>query len=172
MLVVPTVGRVPLVLHRPVQGVLKSATFTQDARGAWYIPLVMQVAVVEGPLPPPEPTRAVGVDLGLTDLVVLSDGSHIPAPRYYRRALAKLARLQKQLSRCQGGSANREKLRNQLARLHQRVALLRREFAHRLSAQLVRQYDCICIEDLHVAALAKTKLAKSVYDAGWGLLRQ
>lgn len=172
VLVVPKVGRVPLVLHRPAEGVLKSGTFTQDATGAWYVSLVMEVAVVEGPLLPPDPERAVGVDLGLKDLAVLSDGTHVPAPKQYRHAEKKLARLQRKLSRAQKDSRNRTKLREQVARLHHRVAVQRREFLHRLSARLVRQFDLISIEDLHVSALAKTKLAKSVHDAGWGMLRE
>ncbi|NJN15184.1 MAG: transposase [Oscillochloris sp.] len=122
VLVVPKIGRVPLVLHRPAQGVLKSGTFRQDPTGAWDVSLVMEVAVVEGPLPPPDATFAVGVDLGLKDLAVLSDGSHIAAPKHYRRAEKKLARLQRRLSRTQKASTNRTKLRAAVARLHHRVA--------------------------------------------------
>lgn len=171
-LIVPKAGWVRLMVHRPTEGVLKSGTFTQDVTGAWYVSLVAQVAVAEGVLLPPNPGRAVGIDLGLKDLAVLSDGEHVPAPRWYRRAERKHRRLHKRLARCQKNSANREKARRQLARQHHRVGVQCREFLHRLSARLVQQYDVICIEDLHVSALAKTKLAKSVYDAGWGLLRQ
>lgn len=103
---------------------------------------------------------------------MLSDGTHEVAPKHYRRAERKLRRLQRQLSRCQQGSANRERVRHALARQHLRVANQRRDHLDKLSAALVHRYDLICIEDLHVRGLARTKLAKSVYDAGWGLLRR
>jgi putative transposase len=171
-LLVPKLGPVPLVLHRPTEGELKSASFARDASGAWYVALTYQMPQAEGPLVPPAPERSVGVDLGLRDLAVLSDGSHIAAPRYYRRAERRLRRLQRQLSRCRQGSANRERVRHALARQHQRVTNQRRDHLEKLSAQLVRGHDLVCIGDLNVRGLARTKLAKSVYDAGWGLLRR
>jgi putative transposase len=171
-LLVPKLGAVRLVLHRPVEGELKSATFTCDASGAWYVSLTLHTAVEEGPLERPALERSVGVDLGLRDLAVLSDGTHEVAPKHYRRAERKLRRLQQRLSRCQQGSANRERVRHALARQHLRVANQRRDHLDKLSAALVRRYDLICIEDLHVRGLTRTKLAKSVYDAGWGLRRR
>jgi putative transposase len=170
-LYVPKVGLVKLVLHRPVEGVIKSATFTQDATGAWYVSLVVHFELPDVTPPAPRPERTVGVDLGLKDLAVLSDGERVPAPKHYRRAERKLRRLQRHLSRCQKGSKNREKARQAVARQHLKVANQRRDFLHRLSIRLVRRFDAIAIEDLNVKGVGRTNLAKSVYDAGWAELR-
>lgn len=170
-LIVPKVGPVKLVLHRPLEGTLKSATFKQDATGAWYVTLVVHFELSDTPLTPPRPDHTVGVDVGLKDLAVLSDGSRIPAPKNYRCAERKLRRLQRHLSRCQRNSKNREKARIKVARQHQRVANKRHDFLHKLTSSLVLQHDAICIEDLAVSGLGKTNLSKGVYDAGWGLLR-
>ncbi len=170
-LYVPKVGRVKLVLHRPVEGVVKSATFTQDATGAWYVSLVVHFELPDVAPPPPRPERTVGVDLGLHDLAVLSDGERVPAPKHYRRAERKLRRLQRHLSRCQKGSKNRERARRAVARQHLRVATQRKDHLHKLSTRLVRQFEAICVEDLNVKGLSRTKIAKSVHDAGWGQLR-
>lgn len=116
-LIVPKVGPVRLVLHRPVEGTLKSATFKQDATGAWYVTLVVHFELSDTPLSAPvsdadaQRLRTVGVDLGLHDLAVLSDGRRVPAPRHYRRAERKLKRLQRRLSRAQKGSKKREQVR-------------------------------------------------------------
>jgi putative transposase len=170
-LYVPKVGLVRLVLHRPVEGLVKSATFKQDATGAWYVTLVSHVELSAREPSPPAPERTVGVDLGLKDLTVLSDGTRVPAPQHYRRAEGRLRRLQRHLARCQRGSKGRERARLAVARQHQKVVNQRRDFLHRLSCRLVRQFDAICVEDLAVSGLARTKLSKSVYDAGWSELR-
>ncbi len=168
---IPKVGPVRLVLHRPLNGVVKSATFKQDATGAWYVTLVVHFELSDTPLPPPAAERVVGLDVGLKDLVVLSDGRRVPAPKHYRWAERKLRRLGRHLSRCQRGSKNREKARVKVARQHRRVANQRSDFIHKLSSRLVRDYDGGVIEDLNVKGLGKTNLAKSVHDAGWSMLR-
>lgn len=122
-------------------------------------------------LPPPAPERVVGVDVGLRELAVFSDGTRVPAPKQYRRAERKLKRLQRQLSRCQKGSRGRERARQALARQHLKVANQRKDLHHKLSSALVRQYDAIAVEDLNVKALGRTNLSKSVHDAGWAQLR-
>jgi putative transposase len=170
-LIVPRVGPVKLVLHRPLEGTLRSATFKQDATGAWYVTLVVHFELPVVPLPPPDEARTVGVDLGLKDLVVLSDGTRIPAPKHYRRAERKLRRLQRHLSRCKPGSKNREKARAKVARQHLRVANQRKDHLHKHSCSLVRNYDAVILENLNVKGVAKTKLAKSVHDAGWAMFR-
>jgi putative transposase len=170
-LIVPKLGPVRLVLHRPLEGTLKSATIKQDATGAWYVTLVVHFEVADTPLPPPALERTVGLDLGLKDLAVLSDGERVPAPKHYRRAERTLKRLQRRLSRCQQGSNRREKLRRLVARQHQRVANQRKDHLHKLSCALVREHDAVLIEDLNVKGLSRTKASKSVYDAGWAMLR-
>lgn len=168
---VPKIGLVGMVLHRPLEGTVKSATFKQDATGAWYVALVVHFELPDTTPPPPAPERVVGVDLGLKELALLSDGERVPAPKHYRRAERKLRRLQRRLSRCQNGSTGREQARRAVARQHLKVANQRKDHLHKLSRRLVDQYDAIIVEDLAVAALAKTKLGKSVLDAAWGQFR-
>lgn len=107
------------------------------------------------------------MDLGLGHFAVLSDGTKIDSPRFLRRAEKHLKRAQQSLSRKEKGSSNRDKARLRVARAHARVADARREFHHQLSTKLIREDQAIAVEDLAVKGLARTCLAKSVYDAGW-----
>jgi putative transposase len=116
-------------------------------------------------LPQAEP--AVGIDLGLKHFAVLSDGTKIASPRFLRRAENKLRRAQRALSRKQKGSRNRDKARVTVARAHARVADARRDFCHQLSTALIRENQAVAVENLAVKGLARTRLAKSVHDAGW-----
>jgi putative transposase len=166
---VPKIGLIRTVLHRPLEGVSKSATFKRDACGHWYISLVVEQQIapkVNRPL-----RTHIGVDLGLKSLAVLSNGETITNPRWYRTQSRKLRRAHKALSRKQRGSRNRSKARLVIARLHHKIRNQRNDFLHKLSSDLVRRFDLISIEDLNVRGLAKTKLSKSVLDAGWGLFR-
>jgi len=109
----------------------------------------------------------VGIDLGLGHFAVLSDGQKITAPQFLRRAEKLLKRRQRELTRKQKGSANRDKARVKVARAHARVADSRRDFHHQLSTALIRDNQAVAVEDLAVRGLARTRLAKSVHDAGW-----
>ena len=115
----------------------------------------------------PDGCGEVGIDLGLTHFAVLSDGTKVDAPRIARKAQAKLAKAQKELARRQKGSKNREKSRRKVARAHVRVADTRRDWLHKLSTTVVRENQLIAVEDLAVSGLARTRLARSVHDAGW-----
>jgi putative transposase len=169
---VPKIGYVRLRLSRPVEGQTKSATFKQDACGHWYVSLVAQTQMPLRLVPPPEAAQSVGLDLGLKDAVVPSTGPRIPAPRFYRRAERKLRRAQRTYNRRQEGSRNRARARTHLARVHQRVANQRTDFTHKLSTTLIKTHQAVCIEDLNVRGLARTKLAKSVADAAMGRMRR
>ena len=109
----------------------------------------------------------IGVDLGLTHFAVLSDGRKIASPRFLRRAEKKLRRAQRAMSRKEKGSRNRDKARVKVARAHARVADARRDFHHQLSTALIRDSQAVAVEDLAVNGLARTRLARSVHDAGW-----
>ena len=111
---------------------------------------------------------AVGIDLGLASFAALSDGRKVDNPRWLRQRERALRRSQRNLSRKRKGSRNREKARLRTARLHARVADARRDFHHQLSARLVREHQTVCVETLNVAGMGRSKLAKSVHDAGWG----
>jgi len=109
----------------------------------------------------------VGIDLGLTWFAVLSDGTVVRSPKFLRRAERKLRRLHKSLSRTAAGSSNRDKARVRVARAHAKVADSRRDFHHQLSTALIRDNQAVYAEDLCVTGLARTRMAKSVHDAGW-----
>ena len=116
-------------------------------------------------LPPAGPV--VGIDLGLTHFAVLSNGRKIASPQFLRRAEKNLRRRQRDLARKQKGSKNRDKSRVKVARAHARVTDARRDFHHQLSTALIRENQAVAVEDLAVKGLGRTKLAKSIHDAGW-----
>jgi putative transposase len=166
---VPKIGLIKAIAHRPLVGVTKSATFKREACGHWYVSLVTEQQVApkgERPI-----QTHVGIDVGLKSLAVLSTGEMVARERWYRTQARKLRRAQQALNRKQKGSRNRGKARLTLARLHQKIRNQRNDLLHKLSTRLVRHFDLVSIEDLNVHGLAKTKLSKSVLDAGWGTFR-
>jgi putative transposase len=169
---VPKIGRVRLRLSQPVEGRTKSATFKRDACGHWHVCLVAETQMPVVALPLPNPARSVGLDLGLKDAVAPSDAPPIPAPRFYRRGARKLRRAQRTYSRRQKGSRNKAKARARAARIHQHIANQRAHFTHDLTTKLIKNHQAVCIEDLNVKGLARTKLAKSFYDVAMGMIRR
>ena len=168
---VPKIGWIRIRLSRGVEGTTKSATFKRDACGHWYVALSTEFEIPD--VESPAPVNPVGVDLGLKDLFVLSDGERVRAPRFARTADRRLGRVQKDLSRKKPGSRRREKAKRCVARVHRKVSNQRSDFLHKLTTDLTRKYDCICVEDLNTRGLAKTKLSRSVLDAAFGeFLRQ
>jgi len=136
------------------------------------VSIVAEVDIPVAVLPLAADARTVGVDLGLKDVVVTSDGERVVAPRFYRAAQRKLRRAQRAFSRKQKGSANKTKARHKVARVHQTITAKRNDFCHKLTTDLVRDHDAVCIEDLSIKGLAKTKLALSVLDASLGTMRR
>jgi putative transposase len=159
----PKIGDVPVRWSRPLPSRPSSVTIITDAAGRYFASFVIETQ--PAPLPQTEPV--VGIDLGLTHFAVLSDGRKITAPRFLRRAENNLKRRQRDLSRKQKGSRNRDKARVKVARAHAKVADARRDFCHQLSTALIRDNQAIAVEDLAVNGLGRTRLAKSIHDAGW-----
>ncbi|WP_245775543.1 RNA-guided endonuclease InsQ/TnpB family protein [Saccharopolyspora flava] len=164
----PKIGYVPIKLSRPLPSVPSSVTVIKEASGRYFASFVVEVAPESNDVG----ESAIGIDLGLGHFAVLSDGTKIEAPRFLRKAEDQLKRVQRDLTRKEKGSANREKARIKLARAHARVADARRDFHHQLSAQLIGENQAIAVEDLSVSGLARTRLAKSVLDRSEGLLRR
>jgi putative transposase len=154
---------VPVRWSRPLPCYPSSVTVIQDSAGRYFASFVIEAET--GPLP--ETKAVTGVDLGLRHFAVLSDGTKISSPRFLRRAEKNLKRRQRDLSRKEIGSRNREKARVKVARAHAQVADARRDFCHQLSTALIRENQAVAVEDLAVSGLARTRLAKSVHDAGW-----
>ena len=163
----PKIGDVPVHWSRPLPCEPSSVTVIRDAAGRYFASFVIQTDPAADAQRFCEADGQVGIDLGLTAFAVLSDGTKISAPRFLRRAQKKLRRAQQAYSRTQKGSKNREKSRAQVARLHAKVANQRADFHHKVSTMIVRDNQAVYVEDLCVAGLGRTRMAKSVHDAGW-----
>jgi putative transposase len=124
------------------------------------------------PLSAPDSARVVGIDLGLKDFATLTDAPPVPAPRFFRKGQRKLRKAQRSLSRREPGSNRRGKAKIRVARTHQKIANKRGDFLHKLTTKLVAEHDGICIEDLSLKGLVRTKLAKSFTDASLGEFRR
>ncbi|MFP3115576.1 RNA-guided endonuclease InsQ/TnpB family protein [Streptomyces sp. Iso 434] len=163
----PKIGAVKVKWSRTLPATPSSVTVIKDAAGRYFASFVIETDPATDQARMPESDRAIGIDLGLTHFAVLSDGSKIDSPRFLRRAEKKLKETQQDLCRKQKGSKNRDKARLKVARAHVKVADARREFHHQLSTRLISENQGIAVEDLSVAALCRTRLAKPVHDAGW-----
>lgn len=174
----------------PRKAVPSTVTVSLDAAGRWHVSLLVEERIDTLP----KNTRAVGVDLGVKDFAVTSDGETIGNPRHYRRLAEKLEREQRALSRKTKGSSNHRKAALKVARTHARIADMRRDFLHKLSTRLIRENQTVVIEDLAVGNMtkrcepkpdpddpnhwlpngqsAKTGLNRSIMDAGWSEFRR
>ena len=147
-----------------------TVTVSRDPCGRWYVSFAVEVA---DPEQLPATGAVVGIDLGIKDFAVASDGVKIPNPRKLECRARALARYQRRLARCQKGSANRAKARAKVARAHRKVRAARADFLHRTSARLVRDHDVIVLEDLAVRNMVRNRsLAKAISDCGWGEFRR
>jgi putative transposase len=135
-----------------------------DSAGRYFASFVVETVGDESL---PATHADVGIDLGLTHFAVLSDGKVIGSQRFLRKAERRLARAQRSLSRKEKGSNNRYKARLRLARMHAGVRDARRDFHHKTSTAIIRENQAVYVEDLAVAGLVRTRLGKSVSDAGW-----
>lgn len=142
--------RYRLWLSRPVSGTPRSGSFSEDAQGRWFLNVTCEIENAD-----PKSGAEVGIDLGLKDLVVTSDGVRVGAPQHARKLAGRLARAQR---------AGRKRLTR---KIHRKVANQRKDFLHKLSTALVREHGLIVVGNVNAVFLAKTGMAKSVLDAGW-----
>uniref|UniRef100_B8HQZ2 Transposase, IS605 OrfB family n=1 Tax=Cyanothece sp. (strain PCC 7425 / ATCC 29141) TaxID=395961 RepID=B8HQZ2_CYAP4 len=170
----PKLGAIKLVVHRPIPEGFKIKTVTVSYRAdGWYVNLSLEDKSIPA-LTPDAPTfdNTLGIDVGLKSFLVTSFGESVDIPQHYRRAEKRLRRLQRQLSRNQKGSKRRQKAIRRVAKLHQKVANRRKDFHYKTAKRLLRAGQHIAYEDLNIKGLAKSRLAKSVTDAGWGQFLQ
>jgi putative transposase len=165
-LYVAKVGDITVAWSRDLPSVPSSVTVICEPDGRYYASFVVERAAT----PLAACGREVGIDLGLASLAVTSDGEVIANPRFLRAKERKLARAQRALSRKQKGSANRARARRRVAVVHRKVRETRRDHAHKIALRLVRDNQAVYAEDLCVSGLARTRLARSVHDAGWSQL--
>jgi putative transposase len=165
----PKLKSVKIKQHRqiPEDYKLKSVTISRTPSGRYYASILYEY---ECQIEQIEPKEFLGLDYSMTELIVSSDGKSAEYPRYYRKALAKLKREQKKLSKCERGSSNRNKQRIKVAKLHEKVANQRKDFLHKLSKQITNAVDVVCIEDLNMKGMSQAlNFGKSVSDNGFGL---
>jgi len=166
----PKIGDVRIVLHRPLPDgfKIKTATVIHKADG-WYVTLSLQDDTVPILSPDIDFTKVVGIDVGLKDFLVTSNQDVIPIPQFARKSEKRRKLLNKSLSRKKRkGTRRRQKAGIRLSKHYLHVARQRKDFHYNIANKLLDEYDVIAHEDLNIKGLAKTKLSKSILDAGWG----
>ena len=165
----PKLGKLKVIFHRPIPDgfTIKTASITRKADG-YYLSLSLECKAVPNSTPSARWNKAVGIDLGLKDFLTTSDGEVVSIPQHYRKAEKRLKVLQKAVSRKEKGSNKRKKAVRKLAKQHKKVADTRKDFHFKVVKHLLDRYDIVAHEDLNIKGLSRTRLSKSVHDAGWG----
>jgi putative transposase len=169
------IGEMKIILHRPIEGRIKTLTIQRDAVGNWYACFACEVE----PEPLPFNDLAIGIDIGLNCFAKFSYGEGIDNPRFFRRDEKELAKAQRKLSKAEKGMPERAKRRKTVQHIHQRIANRRRDFAHQRSRELMNTFGLLVFEDLRIKNMLHTvlrsvqgnhHLAKSIQDAAWNQL--
>ena len=167
---IPNLGWVKMTEQLRFNGKILNATIFKKG-GKWFVSVAVELNDIVKPQPKTD--KQVGIDLGITDLATLSNGEKIQAPKPLKAKLNKLKRLSKSLSRKQKGSKNREKAKTKLSRLHFKISCIRKDFLHKLTSNLVKRFDTICIENLNVKGMVKNKrLSRAISDLGFYELKR
>ncbi|NEQ83498.1 MAG: transposase [Moorea sp. SIO2I5] len=172
----PKIGKIKVVLHRPIpvreasatpNGFkIKTASVTKKCDG-YYLILSLEDKTIPEIKPDINPDLIVGIDVGLKEFLTTSDGQSVEIPQYYRKAQKRLRVIQKRVSRRKKGGSNRLKAIKQLGLQHKKVADKRKDFHFKTANYLLSKYDVVAHEKLNVKGLSRSRLAKSVLDAGW-----
>ncbi len=168
---IPKIRNIKTIFHRRFDGEIKTLTISRVPSGKYYVSVLVEDGKELPSKPKLDRNDAVGIDLGLKDFVIMSDGDRVSNPKYFRKSERKLAKLQKRLSKKQKGSNNRNKQKQKVAKTHEKIANQRKDFLHKTSYEIVhKNQGTICMEDLCVKGMIKNRrLAKSISDVGWGM---
>ena len=162
---IPNLGWVKMRENLRFDGKILSATVFKKG-SKWFVSIGVEID--NPPKLNAKTHKSVGIDLGITDLATLSDSTKIQAPKPLKNKLKKLQRLSKQLSRKQKGSNNREKAKTKLSRLHDKISNIRKDFLHKLTTDLVKKFDVICLENLNIKGMVQNrKLSRAISDLGF-----
>lgn len=161
----PKVGQVRIKRHRAFDGKIKNATVSKTPSGKYNVSVLVEQNDKEKL---PTTDSKIGIDLGIKEVCITSDGEMIENPKCLRKSEQRLRKLQKDLSRCQKGSKNRNKARIKVAKEHEKIANQRKDFLHKLSHRIINENQVIALETLKVKnMMSNHKLAKSIADVSW-----
>ena len=164
----PIIGEVHCRIHRPLDGTVKTVTISKNTDAKYYASLLVD----DGQETPECDAngKAIGLDVGLIDFCVTSDGSKYVNPKHLKRYSRNLKRKQQKLSRKQKGSNTRQKPKKLVARVHSKIKRVREDFLHKLSRKIVNENQVIAVENLNVKGMVLNRcLAKAISDTGWGM---
>ena len=165
---------IKIKIHREIKGIIKSATISRVASGKYYVSILCETEINELP----KTNSNIGIDLGLKDMMILSNGEKIANKKFSRKLERKLRREQRKLSRKQEVAKkekrdlkeckNYQKQKIKLAKIHEKIMNSRNDFLNKLSTEIIKSHDIICIEDLNTKGLLQNhKLARSIADVSW-----
>ena len=166
---IPKIGWVKMFYHRPIQGKIKHITVEKTHSYRYFVSVLCELTDSEALQMRLKPVnKVIGIDLGLKEFAVMSDGTRIDNPKFLKTSEKHLKKLQKDLARCQKDSKNREKTRIKLAKQHEQIKNQRSDFHHKLSRKIINENQVIVFEDLKVKGMLKNhNLSKSISDVGW-----
>lgn len=160
----PKLGNVKYKNKNKIEGRIINATISKHANGKYFISILCEVEIKELP----KTNSAVGIDLGIKNLATLSDGTVYENPKFFSKLERKLARYQRKLSKRELNSQNYFKQKQKVAKLHEHIANCRKDYLHKLTTELIKNHDYICLENLDVKSLLEEKkISKSIADVSW-----